>query len=300
MSFTTPTPYPVVLSASPSDYWALMKPRVMSLVVFTAICGLVMAPGSVHPVLAITAILCIAVGAGAAGTLNMWWERDLDQRMERTRQRPLPQERMAPESALAFGIICACGSVLVMGCALNLMAALLLTFTIFFYVFVYTLWLKPLTPQNIVIGGVSGALPPVIGWVAVTGVPSLEAWTLFLIIFLWTPPHFWALSLYRVEDYRRAGIPMLPVVAGPKKTKQQIVIYTILLGLSTILPVFQGLCSLYYGAFAVLLSVFLLLASLRLYGTSDEREGMKFFGLSILYLFAIFAGMLIDYGVHHG
>lgn len=289
-----------VSSASPADYWALMKPRVMSLVVFTAICGLLMAPGHLHPVLALTAVLCIAVGAGAAGTLNMWLERDLDQRMERTRLRPLPQGRIAPESALAFGIICAGGSVLVMGCALNPMAALLLAFTIFFYVVVYTFWLKPLTPQNIVIGGVSGALPPVIGWVAVTGVPSFTAWTLFLIIFLWTPPHFWSLSLYRAEDYRRASIPMLPIVAGVKKTKQQIVIYTALLGLSTLLPLLDGLCSFYYGVFAVLSSVFLLLASLRLYWASDEREGMKFFGLSILYLFAIFTGMLIDYGVYHG
>ncbi|MEI8295556.1 MAG: heme o synthase, partial [Alphaproteobacteria bacterium] len=192
------------------------------------------------------------------------------------------------------------GSVLVMGCALNLVAAGLLAFTIFFYVIIYTLWLKPLTSQNIVIGGVSGALPPVIGWAAVTGAPSLEAWSLFLIIFLWTPPHFWALSLCRAEDYAKAGIPMLSVVAGPQKTKQQIVVYTALLGFATLLPVFQGLCSYYYGALAILLSGLLFLASLRLYRTSDEREGMKFFGFSIVYLFAIFLGLLVDHLVHHG
>lgn len=284
-----------LISASPVDYWTLMKPRVMSLVVFTAICGLVMAPAHLHPVLAFTAILCIAVGAGAAGTLNMWLERDLDQQMERTRLRPLPQGRIAPESALAFGMVCACGSVLVMGCALNPMAALLLAFTIFFYVVVYTMWLKPLTSQNIVIGGVAGALPPVIGWTAAAGTPSLEAWSLFLIIFLWTPPHSWALSLYGVEDYRRAGIPMLPVVVGPQKTKQLIIVYTLLLSFSTLLPVFQGLCSVWYGIFASFFSIFLSLAGFRLYKSTEGREALKFFGLSILYLFVIFLSMLVDY-----
>ena len=211
--------------SSLQDYINLLKPRVMSLVVFTGLCGMLMAPGSLHPVLAFTAILCIAIGAGAAGCLNMWWDRDIDAVMSRTRNRPLPQGTIEPDSALAFGVISGLGSVMTMGVAIHWLAAGLLAVTILFYLFVYTIWLKRRTPQNIVIGGAAGALPPVIGWAAVTGTTPLEAWILFGIIFLWTPPHFWALSLYRYDDYVKAKVPMLPVTAGFPATKRQIMVY---------------------------------------------------------------------------
>jgi protoheme IX farnesyltransferase len=206
------------------DYIALLKPRVMSLVVFTAWVGMDLAPGHLHPVLAFTAVLCIAVAAGAAGAINMWYERDIDALMERTRNRPLPAGRMAPGDALGFGVVLAVGSVVLMGLALNLAAAALLAVTIGFYVFVYTIWLKRRTPQNIVIGGAAGAFPPLVGWAAVTGQVDLPALALFALIFFWTPPHFWALSLYRAGDYAKAGVPMLPVVAGARETKKQMLL----------------------------------------------------------------------------
>jgi len=210
------------------DWLVLLKPRVVNLVVFTGWLGLYLAPGHLHPVLAFTAILCIAVAAGAAGCLNMWWERDIDALMHRTANRPIPGGRISPEAALQFGVALAVGSVLVMGLATNLCAAAILALSIGFYVFVYTMWLKRMTPQNIVIGGAAGAFPPVIGWAAVTGDVSLMPVLLFGIIFLWTPPHFWSLSLYACKDYGRAGVPMLPVVAGARATRRQIFCYTML------------------------------------------------------------------------
>ena len=205
-----------------AEYFALMKPRVMSLVVFTALVGLVAAPGHMHPVLAIAALVCIAVGAGAAGALNMWYDADIDARMARTAARPVPKGRISPDEARTFGAVLAVGSVICMGLMLNWLAAGLLALTIAFYVFVYTMWLKRWTPQNIVIGGAAGAVPPMIGWAAATGTVSLESFVLFLIIFIWTPPHFWALALVRVRDYERAGVPMLPVVRGEDETRRQI------------------------------------------------------------------------------
>src|SRR5580658_7234929 len=215
--------------AGVGDYIELMKPRVMSLVVFTALVGLLIAPGHVHPVIGLTALICIAVGAGAAGALNMWYDADIDARMARTAERPIPAGRLAPGEALAFGLTLATFAVVVLGLLVNAVAGALLAATIAFYVLVYTMWLKRTTPQNIVIGGAAGALPPVIGWAAATGGVTIEPTLLFLIIFFWTPPHFWALSLYRTEDYARAGVPMLPVVAGDRETRRQILLYTLLL-----------------------------------------------------------------------
>lgn len=266
----------------------------MSLVVFTALCGMVLAPGHIHPLLAFTAILCIAVGAGASGALNMWLERDTDALMSRTKERPLPQQRIHPDSALAFGLILAIGSVLLMDLAINHLAAFWLAFTIVFYVIVYTYFLKPRTDQNIVVGGLSGALPPLIGWVSVTGEHALQPWLMVSLIFFWTPPHFWSLALYRHDDYARARIPMLPLTKGLKATKKAILSYTIFLGLLSITPTFFGYHSLYYGAFAGLLSLVFIRDAIQLYRSDNPKTGMRFFGYSILYLFAIFLAMLID------
>ena len=215
--------------AGVADFFALLKPRVMSLVVFTGFAGMLAAPGHLHPLLSAIAILCIAVGAGAAGAINMWYDADIDALMSRTAERPIPAGRMEQSEALAFGVVLAVGSVLTMALAINFVAAALLALTILFYVFVYTVWLKRRTPQNIVIGGAAGAFPPMVGWAAVTGDVTLASISLFAIIFMWTPPHFWALSLFRAGEYARAGIPMLPVVAGVRETKRQILIYTAIL-----------------------------------------------------------------------
>ncbi len=215
--------------AGPGDFLALLKPRVTSLVVVTGLVGVMMAPGAIHPLIALVAVLCIAIGSGAAGAINMWYDRDIDAIMERTRGRPIPTGRIAPGDALGFGVVLAIGSVAMMGLAVNVVAAGLLAAAILFYVFVYTMWLKRRTPQNIVIGGAAGAFPPMIGWAAVTGTVSVESALLFALIFFWTPPHFWALALYRRGDYEKAGIPMLPVVAGKTETKKQMIAYTILL-----------------------------------------------------------------------
>src|SRR6267143_5189783 len=243
---------PALAPAEPSlagveDYIALLKPRVMSLVVFTALVGLLVAPGHVHPVIGFTALLCIAIGAGASGALNMWYDADIDAIMKRTARRPIPAGRILPGEALAFGSTLAVGSVLVLGILVNWLAAALLAFTIFFYVFIYTMWLKRSTPQNIVIGGAAGALPPVIGWAAATGEVGLEPLILFLIIFLWTPPHFWALALNRADDYARAGVPMLPVVAGRAATTRQILIYSVVLLPISLLPWGFGFAGPIYG-----------------------------------------------------
>ncbi len=281
-------------AADVGDYLALFKPRVMSLVVFTGFAGLYLAPGSLHPVLAVTAMLCIAIGAGASGAINMWYDRDIDARMARTRGRPLPAGRVEPGAALALGVGFAVGSVVVMGLAVNYAAAALLALTIGFYVFVYTMWLKRRTPQNIVIGGAAGAFPPMIGWAAVTGDVGLAALALFAIIFMWTPPHFWALALYRADDYADAGVPMLPVVAGAAETKRHIVWYTAALVPPAAAPAALGHASAAYGAGAVLLSALFLVLAVRMRGDATMRSARRMFGFSIFYLFAIFGLLIAD------
>jgi protoheme IX farnesyltransferase len=281
-------------NASVQDYMALLKPRVMSLVVFTGLCGLLMAPGSIHPILAISAILAIAVGAGAAGCLNMWWDRDIDAIMLRTQKRSIPSGRVDPDSALAFGVILSLASLITMGIAIHWLAAGLLGITILFYVLVYTMWLKRWTPQNIVVGGASGAFPPVIGWAAVTGTVPIEAWILFGIIFLWTPPHFWALSLYNHEDYKRAKVPMLPVVAGIAATKHKIVFYSIALVILSVVPAFTRMTSWAYGSLATLLGAGFLALAWRVTRQDAAKPAMQLFGYSIFYLFVLFLGMTMD------
>jgi protoheme IX farnesyltransferase len=283
-----------------ADYIALMKPRVMFLVVFTALVGLVAAPGSMHPVLAVAALICIAVGAGAAGALNMWFDADIDAAMARTAARPVPRGRVAPEEARDFGAILGAGSVVCLGLMVNWVAAALLAATIGFYVFVYTMWLKRTTPQNIVIGGAAGAVPPMIGWAAATGSLSLAPVVLFLIIFVWTPPHFWALALLRTKDYARAGVPMLPVVAGPDATRLQILIYSLVLAPLGMVPAIIGLGgTLYMAAAAVLGSLFVVLA-LDCYrqreGEAADRAAKNLFAYSVLYLFLLFAVLLVEKG----
>jgi protoheme IX farnesyltransferase len=281
--------------AEVSDYVALMKPRVMSLVVFTALVGLVRAPGHLHPVIALTALLCIAVGAGAAGALNMWFDADVDALMLRTARRPIPRGRILPGEALAFGLTLAGGSIVVLGLLVSLLAAALLAFTIFFYVVIYTIWLKRVTPQNIVIGGAAGALPPIIGWAAATGGISAEPVLLFLIIFLWTPPHFWALALVRADEYARAGLPMLPVVAGREETQRQILLYTLLLAPLGIAPWLFGFAGPAYAAVAAAAGGALILLALRLRAREAGPEAAKrLFAFSVLYLFVLFATLLVE------
>lgn len=287
---------PVLGDPTVGDYVALLKPRVMSLVVFTALVGLVAAPGSLHPVLAVIALIMIAVGAGASGALNMWYDADIDARMARTANRPIPRGRVTAEEALTFGSVLSVGSVLVLGTLVNWVAGALLGLTIAYYVFVYTMWLKRRTPQNIVIGGAAGAFPPMVGWAAVTGSVSVESVVLFLIIFFWTPPHFWALALYRCRDYERVGVPMLPVTHGADETRRQIVIYSLLLVPLAVTPYVIGLGGLAYLIASVVLgSVFLALAA-KVYRVREGRAGDKaarqLFGFSIFYLFALFAVIL--------
>jgi protoheme IX farnesyltransferase len=287
-----------ISEASVGDYVALMKPRVMSLVVFTALVGLMVAPGHLHPVLGFAALLCIAIGAGAAGALNMWFDADVDAVMSRTASRPIPAGRLLPQEALGFGMTLAVGSVAVLGLVANWLAAGLLAFTIFFYVAIYTAWLKRSTPQNIVIGGAAGAFPPMIGWAAATGAIGLESILMFLIIFFWTPPHFWALSLWRTQDYARAGIPMLPVVAGPAETRRQILIYALVLAPVGASPWLFGYAGLIYGITAAAAGVVMAHLALQLHRFGDtpagDRAAKRLFGLSILYLFLLFAVLLID------
>jgi len=276
------------------DYLALLKPRVMSLVVFTGFAGLMLAPGTLHPVLAAVAVLCIAVGAGAAGAINMWYDRDIDAVMRRTCARPIPTGRVAPEEALAFGVVLSVGAVLMMGLAVNWLAAGLLAAANLFYVFVYTVWLKRRTPQNIVIGGAAGAFPPVIGWAAVTGDVSLAPLMLFLLIFMWTPPHFWALALYRRSDYARAGVPMLPVVAGERATKLQILFYAGLLLPLVEAPYLLGIAGAVYAAAALLLGGAFFGLAVAVWFDRSERSARRLFGFSILYLFLVFFVMVLD------
>jgi len=285
-------------SATVGDYFALMKPRVMSLVVFTALVGLAVAPGSLHPVTGFTALLCIAVGAGAAGALNMWYDADIDAVMTRTARRPVPMGRVKPGESLAFGLTLAGFAVVTLGLLVNWLAGCLLAFTIFFYVAVYTIWLKRSTPQNIVIGGAAGAFPPMIGWAATTGSLSLEPVLLFLIIFFWTPPHFWALALYRTDDYARAGIPMLPVVNGDASTRRQILLYTLILVPLGVAPWLFGYTGSIYGATAVVSGAIMLTLAWQVLRERRpaERASRNLFAFSVLYLFLLFAVLLVERG----
>ncbi len=277
-----------------ADYLALLKPRVMSLVVFTGLAGLIVAPGSLHPVLAAVAVLCIAVGAGAAGAINMWYDRDIDARMRRTRGRPIPSGRVAPAEALGFGVVLSLFSVMMMGLAVNWLAAGLLALANGFYVFVYTVWLKRRTPQNIVIGGAAGAFPPMIGWAAVTGAVGIESLVLFLIVFAWTPPHFWALALYRADDYAAAGVPMLPVVAGQHETRRQILIYTVILVLLSLAPLGLSFAGWLYGAIAGVMGLGFIALALQVRRDKGVEAARRTFGFSILYLFLLFAALIAE------
>jgi protoheme IX farnesyltransferase len=289
----------LVSEATVGDYIALMKPRVMSLVVFTALVGLMIAPGHIHPVIGFTALLCIAVGAGAAGALNMWYDADIDAVMRRTALRPIPCGRLLPGEALGFGMTLAVFATAVLALLVSWLAAALLAFTIFFYVVVYTAWLKRTTPQNIVIGGAAGAFPPLIGWTCVTGSVAIEPLLLVLIIFFWTPPHFWALSLTRADDYARAGVPMLPVVSGLPETRRQILIYSLLLLPIGASPWFLGYAGAVYGATALAAGAAMVAFAWRLRREqAAERAGraaMQMFGYSILYLFVLFAVLLLQH-----
>ena len=281
------------------DYIALLKPRVMALVVFTAMTGMAAAPGTIHPVLAFVALLAIAVGAGAAGALNMWYDADIDARMQRTAARPIPRGKVSADEALAFGTFLSLFSVMTLGLAVGWVAAGLLALTIGFYLFVYTMWLKRRTPQNIVIGGAAGAFPPMIGWAAVTGGVSVDSCLLFLIIFMWTPPHFWALALYRCRDYERVGVPMLPVVAGAAETRKQILLYSLLLVPMALAPVATGLGGIAYGAIAAVLGARFLWLAFDVWrrGNAEgaDSRAKRLFLFSILYLFLIFAGLLAEH-----
>ncbi|MCR5858736.1 heme o synthase [Mesorhizobium sp. J428] len=284
--------------AMAGDYFALLKPRVMALVVFTAIVGLAAAPTPINPFIAFIAIACVAVGAGASGALNMWYDADIDAVMSRTASRPIPSGRVQPSEALVFGLVLTALSVMTLGVLVNWAAAALLAFTIFFYAVIYTMWLKRWTPQNIVIGGAAGAFPPMVGWVAATGSISLESVILFLIIFLWTPPHFWALALFKSEDYARAGIPMMPNVAGALSTRRQMFAYSLVLAPLAVLPAILGYVSWGYGAIAVVLGVGFVWKAWKVLAMSAEDTVMKparqLFVFSIIYLFAIFAAYLVD------
>lgn len=288
------------------DWLMMLKPRVMTLVVYSGLAGLLVAPGHLHPVLAVAAIVCIAVGAGAAGAINMWYDRDIDLIMRRTRKRPIPAGRIAPDEALTYGVFLAVASVVVMGLATNWFAAALLAGSILFYVVIYTMWLKRRTSQNIVIGGAAGAFPPLIGWAAVTGGLDVMPWLLFGMIFLWTPPHFWALSLFAHADYERAGVPMLPVVAGAKETRRQVVIYTWLMVPFTLLPWFLGLSGPVYGISALALGLYFIWSVWRLARDAQDETGVSLtndaparatFKYSILYLFVLFGAVVVDWAV---
>jgi heme o synthase len=300
VSFTEPQSSGLL--ASPGDYFALLKPRVMSLVVFTALTGLLLAPQLPHPVLCFAALLAIAAGAGASGALNMWFEADIDALMTRTKRRPIPSGRLEADEALAFGLILATLSVLTLGLAANWLAAALLAFTIFFYVIVYTMWLKRTTPLNIVIGGAAGALPPMVGFAAATGEVSLASVVLFAIIFMWTPPHFWSLALIKSEDYARAGVPMLPNVAGPDRTRTEILIYTLLLAPLGVAPYLLGFASLVYGVAATLGGVVFGLLAFTVYrrreGVPATSAAWRLFGYSIFYLFLLFLILVVERAAH--
>ena len=295
MTQTVPTQFP----AEWRDFFALTKPRVMSLVIFTGLCGLLAAPGTINPILGFTAVLCIALGAGGAAALNQWWEADIDAGMKRTAARPLPAGRMNRTDARDFGVLIAAASVMIMGLALNWLAAASLAFSVCYYAVIYTVWLKPRTPQNIVIGGGAGAFPPLIGWVAVTGDITLMPVLLFLIIFMWTPPHFWALALFVKTDYANVGIPMMPVVRGETSTRRQILAYAVLLVPVADAPWFIGGTAYVYGVASLALSLAFLALSVpvafRQTGANDTMKPEKrLFAFSIIYLFALFAALVAD------
>ncbi len=287
-----------VSEATAGDFLALLKPRVMSLVVFTALAGLLLAPVTVSPVIGTIAIICIAVGAGASGALNMWYDADIDAMMSRTSKRPIPAGKVAPTDALAFGLILSLLSVMTLGLMVNWLSAALLAFTIFFYAVVYTMWLKRWTPQNIVIGGAAGALPPVIGWAAAANTIGIESLVLFAIVFFWTPPHFWALALFKQADYGRAGVPMLPNAAGEAATKTQILVYSVVVAACGVLPWAMGFASVIYGVIAALLGARLIVHAWRVRAMPDGDTAMKpakaLFGFSLIYLFGLFAVLLAE------
>ncbi|WP_207764694.1 heme o synthase [Hyphococcus luteus] len=288
--------------AGPEDYFALLKPRVMSLVIFTAFVGMVVAPGAINPLLAVVSLLAIAVGAGASGALNMWWDADIDAVMKRTEARPIPAGRIPRAEAAAFGGFLSVLSVALLALASNYLAAGLLAFTIFFYVVIYSMWLKRSTPQNIVIGGAAGALPPVVGWAAASGTAPLDAWVLFAVIFLWTPPHFWALALYKRGDYERAGVPMMPVVKGEASTRKQIFAYALILAATGVSPFLIGMAGFLYLAVSALLGAGFVGLSWAVLNAAegDYTSSKRLFGFSILYLFGLFATLLIEHlaGLH--
>ncbi|MFK4003730.1 heme o synthase [Qipengyuania sp. NPDC077563] len=294
------------LPADWRDFFALTKPRVMTLVIFTGLCGLLAAPGSIHPVIAFTAIFCIAIGAGGAAALNQWWEADIDAGMKRTSKRPLPSGRMNRTDARDFGILLSAASVMIMGLGVNWLAAAILAISIVYYAVVYTIWLKPRTPQNIVIGGGAGAFPPMIGWIAVTGDITLMPVLLFAIIFFWTPPHFWALALFVQSDYAKVGIPMMPVVKGEKSTRRQIIAYCVLLVPIAAAPWLIGGTGAIYGVTAIALSlVFLLMSVPVAFRTAVEGDRMmkekRLFAFSVFYLFALFGALVVDrLAAHYG
>ena len=284
--------------AMPSDYFALLKPRVMSLVVFTALVGLVLAPGTIHPFIALVAIVAIAIGAGASGALNMWYDADIDAIMTRTAKRPIPAGIITPTSALTFGLLLAFFSVMTLGVLVNWLSASLLAFTIFFYAVVYSHWLKRSTPQNIVIGGAAGAFPPMIGWAAVTNSIGIESLVLFAIIFIWTPPHFWALALFKSDDYKKAGIPMMPIVAGLRSTQNQILAYSLVLSVIGVLPSILGFAGLAYGVISAVLGAVFVYYAVLVWKMLPTDKAMipakKLFKFSIFYLFALFATLLVE------
>jgi protoheme IX farnesyltransferase len=282
--------------AAVRDYFALLKPRVMSLVVFTALSGLVVAPGSIHPILGFVAILCIACGAGASGALNMWYDADLDARMARTATRPIPAGRVPRQDALMLGVGLSVASVTLLGLTVDWTAAALLAFTIFFYAVVYSMWLKRRTPQNIVIGGAAGAFPPMIGWVAATHSIDLGAVVLFLMIFLWTPPHFWALALLKSDEYAKNGIPMMPVVKGVRRTKIEMVVYSVLMAVVGVAPTAVGMASFVYGIAAAVLGAAFIAFSLIVLRSDDPVWPRRMYGFSILYLMLLFAFLLLEGG----
>jgi protoheme IX farnesyltransferase len=286
------------LEPSVGDFVTLMKPRVMTLVILTALAGLVLAPGAIHPVIGLIAIIAISVGAGASGALNMWYDADIDQNMARTAARPIPRGRLTPDDALQFGAVLSVISVMTLGVLVNWVAGALLALTIFYYLVIYTMWLKRRTPQNIVIGGAAGAFPPMIGWAAVTGSVSLESILLFLIIFMWTPPHFWALALLRLRDYERVGVPMLPVVAGPAETRKQILLYSLALVPLAILPAVIGLGGITYGVASTVLGAIFLWLAFNVWRITEGREAdqacKRLFWFSILYLYVLFAILVVE------
>ena len=289
---------PRISVAHPRDFYALLKPRVMYLVILTALAGLLVAPGHQHPLLGFVSLLAIAVGAGASGALNMWYDADIDAKMVRTSTRPVPAGKITAGETLAFGLILSFFSVFTLGIVSNWLAAFLLAFTIVFYAVVYTMWLKRWTPQNIVIGGAAGALPPVVAYAAATGTMAIEPWILFAIIFIWTPPHFWALALVKAAEYERAGVPMMPNAKGPDRTRTEILVYSLLLAPIGVAPWLMGFASVVYGVVAIIGGGFMIAYAVNVYrvreGAAGDKAAMKLFGVSILYLFALFGLLVIE------